>query len=209
MAAKQQQQQRGATAATTTTSAAAVSSLLGPAFAALKSSPASSLSAGQWLVGKKPATLTMSASSSSSRGGVLVQARRKEKERERERKREEEKTALVFALTHVFLSLSPRLVPFSLIETDPRRREEARGRLRSLPRGVQDGPSVCDGGRKSRRRRGRGRLRQLDFGRRRQEGPSSFSSRFSSCSSSRRRARRLVAGSGERGAGAKDVLKTK
>lgn len=95
---RQQQQQRGATAtATATTTAAAPSSLLGPAFAALKSTASSSSAAGQWLVGKKPATLTMS---SSSRGGVLVQARERERERERT-----EKSRLLLSRSHAcFLS---------------------------------------------------------------------------------------------------------
>ena len=80
-AAAAAKQQRGAKAATAT----APASLLGAAFAALKSSAGGSSAAGQWLVGKKPATLTMS---SSGRGAVLVQASSGEKgKRGRERKK--------------------------------------------------------------------------------------------------------------------------
>ena len=129
------QRQRGATAAATSSTA---SSLLGPAFAALKSSAGGSSAAGQWLVGKKPATLTMS---SSGRGGVLVQARMKGKKR-----REKEKNSCL-SPSSLSLSLPPRFFFHSFsIQSGPRRREEARGRLRSLPRGLQDGPPLGDDG---------------------------------------------------------------
>ena len=162
------QRQRGATAAATSSTA---SSLLGPAFAALKSSAGGSSVAGQWLVGKKPATLTMS---SSGRGGVLVQARMKGKKR-----REKEKNSCL-SPSSLSLSLPPRFFFHSFsIQSGPRRREEARGRLRSLPRGLQDGPPLGDDGRGGgRRRRGRKRTRRLGPRRRRQGGPRAFFSFF-------------------------------